>query len=148
MKRLKEFEKTAKKDIHFGKNGKRKLKQATDPNKPKRSDTAYVMFVKDRMADVKAAHPTAKQNELFTIIAGQWSSADSKLKEANTQKLTSLSSTNINPSLPYLIAGVHQEGRKPQSHVSEGARQVQFEHLTPGYVVVVVVVVRRHEITG
>ena len=81
MKRLKEFEKTAKKDIHFGKNGKRKLKQAIDPNKPKRSDTAYVMFVKDRMPEVKGANPNAKQNELFTLIAQQWSTADAKLKE-------------------------------------------------------------------
>jgi len=81
MKRLKDFEKTAKKDIFVSRDGKKKVKQYVDPNKPKKSDSAYILFVKDRIPGIKKANPDVKQNELFALVAGQWNSLDNKVKE-------------------------------------------------------------------
>jgi len=83
MKRLKDFEKTAKKDVYFSKDGKKKVKQYVDPNKPKKSDSAYILFVKDRIPGIKKANPDVKQNELFALIATQWNEIDNKVKEVS-----------------------------------------------------------------
>jgi len=85
QKRLKEFEKTAKKDIYFGKDGKKKFKLPVDPNKPKKAESAYVLFVKDKIASVKKANPNSKQNELFALVATQWGSLDTKTKDVRSR---------------------------------------------------------------
>ena len=96
MSRLKAMEKQGKNDsekiepVVDGDKKKRTKKKTVDPDAPKKPESAYILFVKDRMNSVKEKNPEVKQNELFSLIATQWNALDSKSKEGyNNRAATS-----------------------------------------------------------
>jgi len=60
--------------------GTRKKKIAEDPNKPKRSKTAYVLFVTEKMSDVKRNNPGINQRDAFSAIAKEWGALNAEEK--------------------------------------------------------------------
>ena len=60
---------------------KLKKKQATDPNKPKRSPSGYHLFMSVHSSSLKEENPGKNQTEILTIVAKKWH--DSTVEEKN-----------------------------------------------------------------
>mmetsp|Transcript_23413 Transcript_23413/g.24056 ORF Transcript_23413/g.24056 Transcript_23413/m.24056 type:complete len:198 (+) Transcript_23413:64-657(+) len=63
----------------------KKKKADVDPNKPKRSASAYQLFISNILPKLKLANPTLAQKELMTLAARSWSQIDDETKKEFTE---------------------------------------------------------------
>lgn len=59
---------------------KKKKRKKKDVNAPKRSSTAYIMYVKSRLDQVQKAHPDYKMTEVMTALGAEWRGLDARTK--------------------------------------------------------------------
>lgn len=74
-----------------GKKVKKAKKEPVDPNKPKKSPSAYLLYMGENQAPFKAANPTLSQIEVMTALGNRWTALplearDRFMKQANIHK--------------------------------------------------------------
>lgn len=61
---------------------KKKKRKKKDPNAPKRPSSAYIMYVKSRLEQVKKAHPDFKMTQVMTTLGSEWKALDARGKRS------------------------------------------------------------------
>ncbi|KAJ2743837.1 FACT complex subunit ssrp1 [Coemansia sp. BCRC 34301] len=76
----------------MGGGGKRPPPHARDPNKPKRPMTGYLLFLQDKIPELKKEHPNATSSELFKLGGPAWTSLDENERRPFMMEAESLQS--------------------------------------------------------
>ena len=74
-----------------GKKGRKPKKEPVDPNRPKKSPSAYLLYMGENQAPFKAANPTFTQIEVMTALGNRCTALplearETFMKQANTHK--------------------------------------------------------------
>ena len=59
----------------------RKTKRKTDPNKPKKNPSAYLLFCKAMREKIKADNPDAKGKDIMVLLGQEWSNTSEKKRK-------------------------------------------------------------------
>ena len=64
----------------------RKEKKVKDPNKPKRPQTAYFIYLGEHRAQIKEENPDAKVTEIAKIASENWKNVDEETRQYYIKK--------------------------------------------------------------
>lgn len=101
-------------------NKKKRKKKDVDPNRPKRSRSAYQMFIMDVLPKLKEQHPELTQRDIMSMGAKQWSTCPSKKKE-ELEKIAATEKAKYEVVLANYQAGLTVEGTSLTSSSSSSS---------------------------
>jgi hypothetical protein len=77
---IREYAKSSKAIVTTDAKAKTPKKAPADPNAPKRSGSAFILFSKDERVNIQRDQPQASGAELFKMIGGRWREASAETK--------------------------------------------------------------------
>mmetsp|Transcript_11080 Transcript_11080/g.18101 ORF Transcript_11080/g.18101 Transcript_11080/m.18101 type:complete len:196 (-) Transcript_11080:260-847(-) len=99
---------------------KKRKKKEVDPNRPKRSRSAYQMFIMDVLPKLKEQHPELTQRDIMSMGAKQWSTCPAKKKE-ELEKAAAKEKANYEVVIANYRAGLTVEGTSLSSSSSSSS---------------------------
>lgn len=64
----------------------KKSKKVVDPNKPKQTPSAYLLFAKDQMSSLKTQNPTLSQTDVMKLVGSKWKTISQEEKESYSKQ--------------------------------------------------------------
>ena len=88
---------------------KKSLTKPTDPNEPKKSLSAYMLFKNETIADIQQAHSDKTQREMTTLIAAKWRAMSHFQRKPYTQQAKTLKNEYMLKLAEYQSSASHKE---------------------------------------